>query len=337
MTSDASSPDDPSSPDMTRGDLTSGDLPPDPDALDELVTAVLDGEASPEEAAALDAHPGGAVRLAELAAVRSLVAAPVPTPPGLDEVLGAALAAGDDVLPPATAAPDPPPSPGVTDLGAARARRQRTHRLLAVAAAVVVLALAVPLLDRLDSASSKFSAVGTAIDAGGADREDAAESAADEDAAAAPADGDASSATAESGSAATGSGAADQAPGTTVAPSTTAFVEPSYADSSTAGRLGDLGAHPSTAALLDAVRAVATVDAVARWSEPGQLTLAPEATCDRLRADLPAPGAAVAAGTATVAGQPVVVVVQRPAAGGDEVLVITTDCTTLLDRGPLAR
>jgi anti-sigma factor RsiW len=53
-------------------------LPPD----DELVSAHLDGEATPEEASAVNASPAAQARRAELDAVRAAVGEPAVPPAG---------------------------------------------------------------------------------------------------------------------------------------------------------------------------------------------------------------------------------------------------------------
>ena len=153
------------------------DLPHDHD--DEIVSAVLDGVASTDERARVETDPRLASRLAELAAVRDAVAAPVAPP---DEVasrrlLDAALAAVPE-----------------TDLNRlAEERRRPSHRghnrtwtILSVAAVLALVALAVPLLAGLpgsgngddeaaDSGGDSATMAEATLDAGSAAGDDVAE------------------------------------------------------------------------------------------------------------------------------------------------------------------
>lgn len=91
---------------------------------DELVSAVLDGEATPDERARVEADPVLSARLAEFRAVRDAVAAPVPAPADRERAIAAAMAAGRRPAP-------------VREL-----RRRSTfepQRILAVAAALVLV------------------------------------------------------------------------------------------------------------------------------------------------------------------------------------------------------
>ena len=95
---------------------------------DELVSAVLDGEATPEERARVEADPVLSARLEEFAAVRDRIAEPVPTWSGADRerAIAAAKAA---VRHHGTAS-----SGNVRPL---RRRQGEVPRILAVAAAIV--------------------------------------------------------------------------------------------------------------------------------------------------------------------------------------------------------
>ena len=108
------------------------------DALDELASAVLDGEATPDEVTRVADDPDLQRRRDELATVRAAIAAPVPVPAGAaDQAVAAALAvlpAGDGAAP---SSPSDGSSAEVVDLGAHRTR----NRVLAAVAAVAVLAL----------------------------------------------------------------------------------------------------------------------------------------------------------------------------------------------------
>lgn len=118
------------------------------DPLDELASAHLDGQTTPEEAARVDADPDLVARVARLAAARAVVRAAPVEPPGAarrDALLTAALEAFD-----AAAAPVGATAPVTPIVSRWRATR-RTFQLAGIAAAVALLALAVPLLGRLDS------------------------------------------------------------------------------------------------------------------------------------------------------------------------------------------
>jgi len=129
-----------------------------PNDDDELVSAYLDGEATPDEVARVESDPVLLARVEAIRAAIGLTAQPVPPAPSVarEAAISAALAAADDVLPrlgtagpgppPPVAAP-PPPAP-VIDLAA---RRRRANRAWLAAAAVAAVALvAVPLVLRSD-------------------------------------------------------------------------------------------------------------------------------------------------------------------------------------------
>ena len=119
------------------------DPTPSPDALDELVSAVLDGEADAAERARVESDPALRARLAELRAVRDKVAAEVAP---LDTVTAtrlrhAALDATSDARP------------------ARGTRSPRVGRWLAsVAAVVLLIAIAIPVLGSLGGESNYDSA-----------------------------------------------------------------------------------------------------------------------------------------------------------------------------------
>ena len=116
------------------------DTTPSPDdARDELVSAVLDGEADADQRARVEADPALRTRLAELRAVRDMVAAPVAP---LDDVTALRLRRT------ATAAAP------VVDHAAPR-RTARAARWIGSVAAVVLLAIAaIPVLGALDDGGS---------------------------------------------------------------------------------------------------------------------------------------------------------------------------------------
>lgn len=152
------------------------DLPLDPD--DELVSAVLDGAATPAERARVEGDPALTARLEQLRAVRDAVARPVAP---LDEVttrrlLDRALAATDEAAADAAAATVATTAAVATTTSSGRRSDARSHRglrLAGIAAAVAVALLAVPLLGSLgsddgDDDQVAFDEVGEELsDAGG--------------------------------------------------------------------------------------------------------------------------------------------------------------------------
>lgn len=141
------------------------DTPPTPDDL--LVSAVLDGVASPDEVQRVASDPRLSARLEEFRAVAAAVGGPVPlVDTAIREAhLARALAEGVPVTTGASAAaPPPPPPPPPVDLAAARARRNRPRSttIVSVAAALLLVVAAGAFLVRLggsvesgdDSASS---------------------------------------------------------------------------------------------------------------------------------------------------------------------------------------
>lgn len=111
---------------------------------DELLSSFIDGELTGDDATRLDgrlaAEPALRARLDDLRAAASLAATPVAP---LDRATGDSLIAG------ALAASAT--SPAVTDLGAARATRQRRWggRVAAVAATVLLVGVAIPVLSNV--------------------------------------------------------------------------------------------------------------------------------------------------------------------------------------------
>ncbi len=308
----------------------------DPDAVagadDELVSAVLDGEADADEIARVEGDLVLAERRRELAAVAAAVAEPVVPPAALDDLLGIALAAADEGsvtsahgsrTPSVPGTPSIPGTPGVADLGAARRRRERTRRVLAVAAVVAAIALAVPVLGSLGRSSNdaetagRFSSVGQSINSGDAS---SAESDAESDAGAAGgSDGVAADAQAPT------SAAAD-APATSLPPTASA----------TGPALGALGEFADTATLVAAVRDLSVARA-ASGTTGDAAAFEAEPACAALLRGLAPPSVAVLTGTATLAGEPVVVLVAAPddPALGQRVVVATADCGSVLDQQPV--
>lgn len=144
------------------------------DPRDELASAHLDGATGPDDAARVAADPELARRVDRLAAARDALRATADDRVDgarREAAVAAALAAFTeagpsvyDDAPSAAAAPTPLVRPS-------RSRpRTRTLQLVGIAAAAVLLALTVPLLDRLgsddrdDTASSSFDATGGSVD-----------------------------------------------------------------------------------------------------------------------------------------------------------------------------
>lgn len=141
------------------------------DERDELASAHLDGATTREDAARVASDPQLAGRVERFAMVRDALRATPDQPVDLarrDAAIAAALDAFADGPAPATGAE------GTADAVALvrptrHLPRRRTLQLIGAAAAVVLLAVAVPLLGRLgsdrrdDTASSSFDATGSSL------------------------------------------------------------------------------------------------------------------------------------------------------------------------------
>ena len=145
----------------------------DLDPRDALASAHLDGLTTAEESARIAADPDLHARVAALEAVRAALRAPVP----IDD------AARERAISAALAAVGPQPAGAtVTELSAVAARRaapSRALRIVGIAAALVLLAVTVPLLARMGGDSSDDEAATAADDPQGAG--EAAEEAAEAD------------------------------------------------------------------------------------------------------------------------------------------------------------
>ncbi len=304
-----------------------------PSSDDEVVSAVLDGEATPAEVARVEADPVLRARVGVLGAVAARVAEPVTVDPTLeDRHLAAARAAWETQTTPA--------APGdrataVTEL--ATRRRRRTTRTFAAAAAIAVLVLVLPVLvavltrstdpgdDETAAARAEPTSTVVAADTGDAAREPAA-------------------ATAE----ATPDGGASAAdPGVT--PTTVPDAAPTD--------LGDLGAVADPDALR--VRVDAALVARASMAAP-EASEAPTSTAAVTAPDPPtttvAPGPPVAAAAtdacldevteaggvaprataeATIAGVPRAVYVVDTADGTSQVVVVDPTTCAVVARLPL--
>lgn len=121
---------------------------------DELVSAVLDGEADEATRQRVTADPRLRARLAEFGEVRDAVAAPVDPPDTRSAETTIARALAEHEATGTTAAQGPAE---VTDLDRARRRSVVGRRVLVVAAIVAVLALAGGLLVSLDDGTDEAS------------------------------------------------------------------------------------------------------------------------------------------------------------------------------------
>ncbi|HUW02075.1 MAG TPA: hypothetical protein VMW08_06985 [Acidimicrobiales bacterium] len=134
------------------------DLPPTD--IDELLSAVLDGEATAAEVARVEGDPELVGRLERLRSLADLVGTAHEPPAGLaDDAVTAALTH-------LTPSAEHPTSPRFDELSARRARRVRRFApLLAAAAAVVVVAASVVAIQSLDSGESQdLATAGQALD-----------------------------------------------------------------------------------------------------------------------------------------------------------------------------
>lgn len=269
------------------------------DPFDELASAHLDGTTSPEEAARVAADPALQARVEELRTVRAALQALPPVDAARREIaIAAALAAFAESE--ADVVGDAEQGARVTALTTAAARRgpsPRTLRWVGAAAAAVLLAALVPLLGGLNSSSDDDSATSSQ------DFEETGGAIGDDD-----------------------SGAAEGAPG----------AESSAGGASTTlssgSLLSDLGSFDDLAAL-----EAATVDRVARDDGQPATAFAPAdggdggdgcllARADEARAE----GATtIDAATATVGGDPVVVLIITDADGARRMQIFLADSCML--------
>ena len=278
---------------------------------DDLVAAVLDGEATPEERARVEADPVLAARLAEFEAVRDLVATPVQPASSADREKAVAAAKvairhQADVVP------------------FAAVRRQETTRFLTAAAIVLVVLFGVGFLATQmgDDAGSEDSAASGSgdDDAGGAESAELSDQAGDaaDQGAADDETGDASSYAALNG---VDLGAVRDAQALRAAiaersaafePSSDPEANPDNAGTATTTATTDDTTLPEESPVVegatgDSTECQAGLDAV----DPGLSGLLVQATAD-------------------YAGTPAVVYVFGTAAGGRRVIVVSmADCRTL--------
>ena len=223
---------------------------PDPTPDDLLVSAVLDGVASPDDVARVTGDPVLSARLEQFRSVARAVGGPVPLvdPVVRDAHLARALAAfqgeaGGAAPLAAVPAPPPPPAPAAppppADLGAARARRQRKlgPAILSVAAALVLIMAAGALLVRLGDSSDSGSS--SSDEAATASAPDAAES------------GDAGGSSTADSEAFTPGTPSTVAPEGAPATGTDSAVDPSLPTLGTFTKAGDLAARVQGDLVLD--------------------------------------------------------------------------------------
>jgi hypothetical protein len=124
---------------------------------DELLSAIIDGEADAETVASVNADVAASARLEQLRSAVEFVAAPIPeaTPDRRSASIAAALAAAE-------------PAPEVSSLAAARHERAQTNKRrtisptwMAIAAALLLFVVAVPLLLRFSPDSAESVATST--------------------------------------------------------------------------------------------------------------------------------------------------------------------------------
>lgn len=136
------------------------------DERDQLLSAVLDGEATAEDVARVRSDPELTSELDRITdAVGRLGALVVPPPPDVrDRMIAAAL----DELSPTANVPDATATP-VIDLAAQRARRQKRLNILGAAAAIILVVGAAVSLNSGDNRASDTSSVAQEATDGGAD------------------------------------------------------------------------------------------------------------------------------------------------------------------------
>ncbi len=130
---------------------------------DELLSAIIDGEATPESVAAVEADPVARQRLSDMATGVDIVASPVPeaTPERRAQSIAAAMAAAT------------PAAPEVTSLSAERHKRDEKQKksgrppgwLIAAAAALLLFILATPVLFNSGSVDTATEAADIAANA----------------------------------------------------------------------------------------------------------------------------------------------------------------------------
>jgi hypothetical protein len=270
-----------------------------PTSDDELVSAYLDGEATPAERAEVEGRPDLVARVTQLGATAARVAATDPPDPDRRAAaIGAALAAFDDQA----SATGRPGDDGVVGLDAHRRRRAGRLAWLGAAAAVVLVVVvgAAVLRTRSQTATSRPTAAEvagptstTAAVRGGPAR------------AAQPDTANAAAGASGAGGAASGA-AADSAAGSPPVTDYGSFADQTALVDALQSRLG--GQAPTAAA----GAAPTSTQALAAPNPPSPNALAPllqsASSCDAaVRTADPSLDQRVSTGVATVGGQPVAV------------------------------
>jgi hypothetical protein len=265
-----------------------------PDPLDELASAHLDGATTPEEAARIAADPALQARVQELRVARDALRAAAVAPVEAAQrnaAVAAALAAFHQ------ADTTQPPATPVTSLAEVAARRRAPGlalRVLGAAAVLVLVALLVPLLAGQDDDAAETA------DRSGEELQETAGDAADGGSAPAQPEGDGSS----------------EAAGGADAPATTG------------GAFFSLAAPLGSFDDVDALAAALTDDQTALRDDTSDVSAlrcvdAPEAASNSR-------AAAVVAADATIAGEPVEVVVVTDADGARTMTVWRADTCALI-------
>jgi hypothetical protein len=317
---------------------TDAELPDHPD--DELVSRVLDGDASEAERRRVEDDPALRAKLAAVAEAAAAVGAPVPVPEGsTNRAVAAALAAADELdaqVP--TVGPSIEPTPladpagtggrGGTGGGSGRARRRRAAFAVAAAVLVAVLVpLGVLVVARAGDGQSDLASSGDQADEGSSatSAEDSAGQSTAGGAGEAPTDGFATS---------SGPGSVDLGEAAS-ADALVALARDQLPGATSAGR--DPGSVPSTTT----PPTTTTIPSAAPSSggaDGGEAAASPLAAC--LEAlGLPADQAQVAAdhpvAIGTVDGVPVVVTLST-GPDGAELIAWQIDGCVVLSRQPLS-
>ncbi len=274
------------------------------DELDALASDHLDGHTTEAEAARIAADPVLAARVASLEAARAALRAEVPVD---GAARTAAIAAALDAFDAAGVQERSTGLAPVTMPAGGRAPSRRALQLVAIAAALVLLALAVPLLSSLDRSDDDDDEAATALDA-----DTFGEAGGDLESSAPP------------------------APSVAEDSATDGAAQAYNADSPV-----ELGAFPDVDALRDAVRAAApaptsrAVPSTTAADVPGRAGTADESLSASPCAEEVAARAPTFSARATVEGRDVLALVQVTAAGTAELVVLDAATCSVVTSRPL--